>query len=100
MFKRSFVAALVLSLAAAVAFPSASAAEPEQEWGVPIVAVDWSSLRLWPGAASVRIIKSFDETITLGHDTYPHRSQILEYVIACADRTFALKDWVLTDGAN
>ena len=46
------------------------------------------------------VTKSFAEPITLGHNLYPHRSQKLQYAIDCADRTYALEQWVLTDGAD
>ena len=100
MSTRTVAFALLSALVALLSIGSALAAEDEQEWGVPIVAVDWSSLQRTPARADIWITKSFGETITLGHDTYPHRSQKLMYAIDCADGTYALKEWILTDGAN
>jgi hypothetical protein len=100
MSTRTIAIALLLTLIALLTIGSALAGEEEQEWGVPIVAVDWSSLQRTPATADLWVTKSFGETITLGHDVYPHRSQKLMYAIDCADGTYALKEWILTEGAN
>jgi hypothetical protein len=100
MSARTVAIALLLAFIALLTVGSALAADQEQEWGVPIVAVDWSSLQRTPETADVWITKSFGEVITLGHDTYPHRSQKLMYAIDCADHTYALKRWILTDGPD
>lgn len=100
MSTRTVAFALILAFLALLTAGSALAADEEQEWGVPIVAVDWSSLQRTPATTDIWVTKSFGETITLGHDAYPHRSQKLMYAIDCADRTYALKEWILTDGAD
>ena len=99
MFKRFLLAALMVPVLAFLP-GTAAAADDEQEYGVPIVAVNWASLHRTGESADVWVTKSFAEPITLGHDLYPHRSQKLQYAIDCADRTYALEQWVLTDGAD
>ncbi len=99
MVKRILLKALAVPLFAILTAVSASAADEEAS-GVPIVAVDWTSLHDTGASVDVWVTKSFPETITLGHDAYPHRSQKLQYAIECADRTYALEKWVLTDGPD
>jgi hypothetical protein len=99
MVKRILLMALAIPLFAILTAVSASAADKEG-YDVPIVAVDWTSLHYTGASVDVWVTKSFPATITLGHDAYPHRSQKLQYAIECADRTYALEKWVLTDGPD
>jgi hypothetical protein len=102
MLERILLKALVVPLFAILTAVSAAAADDNEadEHGVPVVAVDWASLHHTGALEDVWVTKSFPETITLGHETYPHRSQKLQYAIECADRTYALEQWVLTDGPD
>jgi hypothetical protein len=99
MLDRILFKALMVPLLVILTGASVAAAE-DDEYGVPIVAVDWTSLHHTGASADVWVTKSFPETITLGHDTYPHRSQKLQYAIECSDRTYALEQWILTDSAD
>jgi len=65
-----------------------------------IVTVDWKSFDQLDNYTSIWLLRSFKETTLLGHDLYPHRSQRIQYVIDCTDRSYALSQWVLTDGEN
>lgn len=100
MFARILVKIVLTALFAALPIASMSAAGDEDEYGVPIVVVDWTSLHRSGARAEGWVTRSFPEPIMLGHDTYLHRSQKLQYAIACADRTYALVQWVLTDAAE
>jgi len=87
----------LLSTAGLVGFAtpaSAGESDPVQ------VAVDWSSFERSGDLAHIWVTTTFAETVTLGHGTYPHRSQRLQYAIDCADRTHALEQWILTDAAG
>lgn len=63
-------------------------------------AVDWKSYQRIGPMAHVWFLRSFRETAELGHATYPHRSQRVQYAIDCDQRTYALSQWILTDGEN
>jgi len=65
---------------------------------VQSTAVDWKSFERVGNHASVWLLRSFPQTAVLGHQLYPHRSQRVEYVIDCTDRSYALSQWILTDG--
>ena len=99
MLQRILAKALLVPVFAILTAVSAAAVE-DDEYGVPAVAVDWTSLHDTGASAHVWVTKSFPATITLGHDTYPHRSQKLQYAIDCSDRTYALEQRVLTDGPD
>jgi hypothetical protein len=62
--------------------------------------VDWKSFDRVGNHARIWLLRSFTETTLLGHELYPHRSQRIQYVIDCTDRSYALSQWVLTDGEN
>ena len=62
--------------------------------------MDWKSIDRVGDHASMWVLLSFTETTQLGHALYPHRSQRIKYVIDCTDRSYALSQWVLTDGEN
>ena len=62
--------------------------------------MDWKSFDQLDNYTSIWLLRSFKETTLLGHDLYPHRSQRIQYVIDCTDRSYALSQWVLTDGEN
>lgn len=98
-FARGFIKVALAALFAALPLTSVAAPD-DDEYGVPVVVVDWSSLHRSGAAAYVWVTRSFPEPIMLGHDTYLHRSQKLQYAIACADHTYALVQWVLTDAAD
>jgi hypothetical protein len=63
-----------------------------------VVAVDWKSFERVGNHARIWLLRSFKQTTLLGHDLYPHRSQRLQYVIDCSDQSYALSQWILTDG--
>lgn len=65
-----------------------------------VAAVDWKSFERVGNHARIWLLRSFKETTLLGHDLYPHRSQRVQYVIDCTDRSYALSQWILTDGEN
>ena len=65
-----------------------------------VITMDWKSFDRVGNHARIWLLRSFTETTLLGHDLYPHRSQRIQYVIDCTDRSYALSQWVLTDGEN
>jgi hypothetical protein len=83
-----------LAISAINALPALAATD------VQLTAVDWKSFERTGDHASVWILRSFPETMLLGHELYPHRSQRIQYAIDCTDRSYALSQWVLTDGEN
>ncbi|PWT74641.1 MAG: hypothetical protein C5B46_03735 [Proteobacteria bacterium] len=85
------LAAVVMGLSQLVA-----AAEDDR----PDVKVDWSSFERSGDLARLRVTATFPEMITLGHGTYAHRSQKLQYAIDCAERSYALEQWSLTDSVD
>ena len=93
MFDRSLVKVAVVTFFAALPTTAVFGADEEGEYGVPVVAVNWSSLHRDGARADVWVTRSFPEPIMLGHDTYLHQSQKVQYAIECADRTYALKRW-------
>ena len=98
MFYRSLAKIAVVALFAAL--PITPAFADDDEYGIPVVAVDWTSLHRGDARLDVWVTRSFPEPIMLGHDTYLHQSQKVQYAIECADRTYALVQWVLTDAAE
>jgi hypothetical protein len=72
----------------------------KQQQDEVITTVDWKSFDRLGNHATIWLLRSFTETTLLGHDLYPHRSQRIQYVIDCTDRSYALSQWVLTDGEN
>ena len=90
------LAALLFALVALVSH----AATAQSDEDIQITAVDWNSFERVGNHARIWLLRSFPETILLGHDLYPHRSQRIQYVIDCTDRSYALSQWVLTDGAD
>jgi hypothetical protein len=91
---RTWLLALAIGLAGAHLTPAVAAND------VQITAVDWKSFDRVGNHARVWLLRSFPETIALGHELYPHRSQRIQYVIDCTDRSYALSQWILTDGEN
>lgn len=63
-------------------------------------AVNWASFERSGDLAHIWVTRTFAQTIALGHGTYRHRSQRLQYAIDCADRTYALEQWLLTDAVD
>jgi hypothetical protein len=84
----------------AQAEPGTSNTATKQQQDGLITEVDWKSLARVGNHARIWLLRSFTETILLGHELYPHRSQRIQYVIDCTDRSYALSQWVLTDGEN
>jgi hypothetical protein len=62
--------------------------------------VDWKSFDRVGNHARIWLLRSLPETTMLGHDLYPHRSQRIQYVIDCTDASYALSQWILTDGED
>jgi hypothetical protein len=91
-----WLAALLVALGALVSH----AAPAQSDEDIQLTAVDWKSFERVGNHARLWLLRSFPETILLGHDLYPHRSQRIQYVIDCTDRSYALSQWVLTDGAD
>ncbi len=91
---------LFLALALALGVLSANAGQAPSGEGTQIAAVDWKSFEKTGNHARIWLLRSFPETTLLGHDLYPHRSQRIQYVIDCTDRSYALSQWILTDGEN
>jgi hypothetical protein len=79
-----------------LAEPSNTATKQQDE----VNTVDWKSFDRVDNHATIWLLRSFPETTLLGHNLYPHRSQRIQYVIDCTDRSYALSQWVLTDGEN
>ena len=90
----------VESLYAWLAEPGTSNTATKQRQDEVITAVDWKSFDRVGNQARIWLLRSFTETTLLGHELYPHRSQRIQYVIDCTDRSYALSQWVLTDGEN
>ncbi|SRR5581483_970348 len=80
--------------------PETSNTATKQQQDEVITAVDWKSFDRVGNHARVWLLRSFSETTLLGHGLYPHRSQRIQYVIDCTERSYALSQWVLTDGEN
>ncbi|MGH7462988.1 MAG: hypothetical protein ACREMA_18435, partial [Longimicrobiales bacterium] len=85
-----------VALALAVGVLSAHAAPVQGSEDPQIAAVDWKSFERVGNHARIWLLRSFQETTLLGHDLYPHRSQRVQYVIDCSDRSYALSQWILT----
>jgi hypothetical protein len=83
-----------------LAEPGTSNTATKQQQDEVITAVDWKSFDRVGNHTRIWLLRSFRETILLGHQLYPHRSQRIQYVIDCTDRSYALSQWVLTDGEN
>jgi hypothetical protein len=76
-------------------------AEPRQaEEQTRFAAVDWKSFERKADRVTLWMTRSYDQTVTLAHGYYPHRSERMQYLIDCAGRTFAIAQWLLTDGAG
>jgi len=88
---------LFLALSLALGALGAHSA-PQATEDLRVAAVDWKSFERVGNHARIWLLRSFTETTLLGHDLYPHRSQRIQYVIDCTDRSFALSQWILTDG--
>ena len=88
------------TLVIALADPGISNTATKQQQDDVITSVDWKSFDRLGNHARIWLLRSFTETTLLGHDLYPHRSQRIQYVIDCTDRSYALSQWVLTDGEN
>jgi hypothetical protein len=95
----SGIAALVLGLNLALAPLDSQANEWQLVSGDEEVAtfVDLGSIERQGDTARAWVLRSYSSEIRLGHDLYPHRSQKLEYEFNCADHTFLVQRWVLTD---
>ena len=87
----ALIAAMTLGFAS---LPASAASAGSAE---TVIAVNWKSLERSRKVAEVWVTYTFPRTITLGHGLYPHRSQRLQYAIACEDRSIALSQWLLTD---
>lgn len=83
-----------------LAEPGTSTTATKQQQDEVITTVDWKSFDRLGNHARIWLLRSFTETTLLGHDLYPHRSQRIQYVIDCAERSYALSQWVLTEGEN
>jgi Surface-adhesin protein E len=88
------------TLATSLAEPGTSNTATKQQQDEVITTVDWKSFDRLGNHARIWLLRSFTETTLLGHELYPHRSQRIQYVIDCTDRSYALSQWVLTDGEN
>lgn len=66
--------------------------------------LDRSSITITGKSATVQVLRSYDEQITLGNDPetgaelYPHRSAKVQYLVNCGTRKVALDAWVLYSG--
>ena len=89
---------LAASLALGALVGHAAPARAGEE--IQLTAVDWKSFERVGDHGRIWILRSYPEPILLGHDLYPHRSQRIQYVIDCTDRSYALSQWILTDGAD
>lgn len=88
------------TLATSLAEPGTSNTATKQQQDEVITTVDWKSFDRLDNHARIWLLRSFTETTLLGHGLYPHRSQRIQYVIDCAERSYALSQWVLTEGEN
>ena len=83
-----------------LAEPGTSNTATRRQQDQVITRVDWKSFDRVDNHARIWLLRSFTETTLLGHQLYPHRSQRIQYVIDCTERSYALSQWVLTDGEN
>lgn len=88
---RKWLATLAVALAAA----NVHAGEQSR-----FAAVDWKSLERHADRVTLWTTHSYEETVTLAHGYYPHRSQRMQYAIDCSDRTYAVAQLLLTDAAD
>jgi hypothetical protein len=88
------------TLFTSLAEPGTSNTATRRQDNEVITTVDWKSFDRVGNHARIWLLRSFTETTLLGHELYPHRSQRIQYVIDCTDRSYALSQWVLTDGEN
>jgi hypothetical protein len=89
----------LFALALAFALVGSAAAAPDDA-GIQLAQVDWKSFDRVGNHARIWLLRNFELPTMLGHDLFPHRSQRVQYVIDCTDRTYALSQWILTDGEN
>ena len=91
---------LLAVVAAAVSFNAAAA----QDWQLvqadaeQLTFVDRARIAKNEVAASMWVLESFAHRQYIGDNTYQHRSRSLHYVFNCAERTYALSEWVMYDG--
>jgi hypothetical protein len=97
----SGIAALLLGVNVALVPVESQANEWQLVGGDDEVAtfLDLGSIEREGQTARAWVLRSYSSEIRLGHDLYPHRSQKLEYEFHCADHTFLVQRWVLTDAA-
>lgn len=86
-----------MAAALALGVLSAHAASPQAAADTQFAAVDWKSFERKADRVTLWMTHSYDETVTLAHGYYPHRSQRMQYLIDCGDRTYAIAQWLLTD---
>jgi len=77
---------------------SAHAASSQAEGQTQMATVDWKSFDREAGRVTLWMTHSYDQTVTLAHGYYPHRSQRMQYLIDCGERTYTIAQWLLTDG--
>jgi hypothetical protein len=83
------------TLVTSLAEPGTSNTATRQQDNEVITTVDWkSATRPGPRRVWLRLRNAARPQL------YPHRSQRIQYVIDCTDRSYALSQWVLTDGEN
>ena len=104
MFKRSFIAAAVLA--------SSISAHAAPEWSLVAgnigdqTFLDTASFQKDGDLVHVNLLRSYEETITLGNDPvtgdemYAHRSVKVTYQVDCAKGMIAMSGWKMFEGTH
>ena len=94
------IAKWLMAVVVALGVSGAHAASPQADGQTQIATVDWKSFDRKADRVTLWMTHSYDETVTLAHGYYPHRSERMQYLIDCGERTYAIAQWLLTDAAD
>lgn len=88
---------VTLALALGLSNGAVAAREGDE---IQFAAVDWKSYERVADRITLWMTHSYDQTVTLAHGFYPHRSERRQYLIDCDRRTYAIAQCLLTDRAD
>jgi hypothetical protein len=101
MFSKLIVGSTLLVSMSAFAAPDWTKVA---EFGLGVAYLDRSSVAVKGNDVSVRVLRNYDQLVTLGTDPetkeawYPHRSVKLQYVANCESGKVALEGWQMFSG--